>query len=339
MTEENWTNSTNIVDELGLNLIELDNPEEGIIQIVEILPGKILHRADIPINEVGKEIITDPETGIKRVNLGNMNFFGFYPEHVEEYGIKHQYEVTTPIYLFKIDHANTLEYVANRITNKDILKILKYRYGYVKGQNQRERDPMYSQDQEFARSICTNDSLVVNINNELVKLDGYISDTRSIGVGAELIPEMTLCNPDTKLKIIASDFQVKSDKEIQKIIDDEKKRYLEQQQKEAEKKAREDAKNAKKRARSDIDYSSSRDENIFAFNPNPSFNYSSPSSHSTYSMNIASPSETTPTTPRTPLSQPDFGFKTPGGKKKSKKNLKKKSKKRNTKKRNTKKKK
>ena len=79
---------------------------------------------------------------------------------------------------------------------------------------------MYSQDQNFARSICTNESLVVNINNELVKLDGYISDTRSLGKhDGDLIPEMTLCNPDTKLKIIGSDFQVKSEKEIQKMID------------------------------------------------------------------------------------------------------------------------
>ena len=332
MIEEKWTNSTNIVDELGLNLIELDNPEEGRIQIVEILPGKILHRADIPNRDVSKYIITDPETGIKRVNLGNMNFFGFYPEHVEEYGIKHQYEVTTPIYLFKIDHANTLEYVANRITNEDIIKILERRYGYRKGQNQGFRDPMYSQDQNFARSICTNESLVVNINNELVKLDGYISDTRSLGNhGGDLIPEMTLCNPDTKLKIIGSDFQVKSEKEIQKMIDNEYRRYSDQQDA--------IARSSKRRKKGNIDYSSSLNENIFAFNPNPSFNYSSPSSPSTYSMNIASPSETTPTTPRTPLSQPDFGFKTPGGKKKSKKNLKKKSKKRNTKKRNTKKKK
>lgn len=334
MTEETWTNSTNIIDELGLNLVELDNPEEGRIQIVEILPGKILHRADIPINEVGKEIITDPETGIKRVNLGDMNFFGFYPEHVEEYGIKHQYEVTSPIYLFKIDHANTLEYVANRITNEDIIKILERRYGYRKGQNQGLRDPMFSQDQNFARSICTNESLVVNINNELVKLDGYISDTRSLGHVGELIPEMTLCNPDTKLKIIGSDFQVKSKKEIQKMIDDEYQRYTSRQNKE---KAR-----SSKRRRSDIDYSSALNNNIFAFNPNTSFNYSSPSTSTIpmSSMNIASPSETTPTSPSTPLPQPDFGFNsynTPGGKKKSKKNLKKKSKKRNTKKRNTKK--
>ena len=275
------------------------------------------------IKEESKKIVIIPEGTIlyrgsafpKYRNNENLveksirpQFFGFKTEDVEEYGIIHEYEVTKELRLYKVDDYETLEKIYNGSSGK-IQEIITNNYGYP-GEKQftlNDRETIKDSDREFANSLCK-------------EVDGYYSEKRKLkewtSESEELIREMTICNADKKVKLVANELS-KNFKDNRDIGDEKYKEYIENRISDFQRKANDEK---LKRERKEKNEEKREEQRRKRDRIEPSNVFDDDNISSTPPKLIKLTPDGTPRTPdRFVTTNP---YATPGGKKKSKKSKK-----------------